>query len=113
MTKVTQVVWSGSATRQASAKSLCSSPFQQSGPGTLVEGAEFVIERTPGLDQRELARLLVDANLPQAHVRQASRGMAVGQLEEPCSAPFSDCWISPDEPEGIPILAPMIQREIL
>jgi len=65
------------------------------------------------LDQRELARLLVDANLPQAHVRQASRGMAVGQLEEPLLCAFRRLLDLLDEPEGIPILAPMIQREIL
>jgi AraC-like DNA-binding protein len=65
------------------------------------------------LDQRELARLLVDSNMPRPATRQADRGMAVGRLEEPLLCAFHRLLDLLDEPEGIPILGPLIQREIL
>jgi len=65
------------------------------------------------LDQRELARLMVDSNMPQPSRREASRGMAVGRLEGALASAFLRLLDLLDAPEDIPILAPMIQREIL
>ena len=64
------------------------------------------------LDQRELAQLMVDSELPMARPRQAERGMAVSEVSLPLLSAFSRLIGLLDTPEDIPILAPLIQREI-
>jgi len=65
------------------------------------------------LDQREIARLMVDSNLPSPRAQQASRGMAISEVTVPLLNSFQRLIELLDEPEDIPVLAPLIQREIL
>ena len=65
------------------------------------------------LDQREIAQLMVDSHLPPPRAQQSSRGMAIGEVTLPL---LSACQRLIDllaAPQDIPILAPLIQREIL
>jgi AraC-like DNA-binding protein len=64
------------------------------------------------LDQRTIAQLMVDGNLPLPRTRRASRGMAVGKVSAPLFSAFQRLIDLLDEPEDIPILAPLVQREI-
>ena len=64
------------------------------------------------LDQREIAQLMVDSHLPPPRAQQSSRGMAIGAVTVPL---LSACQRLIDllaAPQDIPILAPLIQREI-
>ena len=65
------------------------------------------------LDQREMAQLMVDSYLPPPRAQPSSRGMATGAVTLPL---LSACHRLLDllaAPQDIPILAPLIQREIL
>jgi AraC-like DNA-binding protein len=65
------------------------------------------------LDRRELAQLMVDSHLPPPPAQPASRGMATGAITLPL---LSACHRLLDllaAPQDIPILAPLIQREML
>jgi AraC-like DNA-binding protein len=65
------------------------------------------------LDQHEMAQLMVDSHLPPPRAQQSSRGMATGAVTVPL---LSACQRLIDllaAPQDIPILAPLIQREIL
>jgi hypothetical protein len=65
------------------------------------------------LDQREMAQLMVDSHLPLPRTQQSSRGMATGAVTVPL---LSACQRLIDllaAPQDIPILAPLLQREIL
>jgi len=64
------------------------------------------------LDQRELSQLMVDSNLPPPRPQQSSRGMATGEVTQPLLAAFQRLIDLLDEPKDIPILAPIIEREI-
>jgi len=64
------------------------------------------------LDQREISQLMVDSNLPPPHPQQSSRGMATGEVTLPLLTAFQRLIDLLDEPKDIPILAPIIQREI-
>jgi AraC-like DNA-binding protein len=64
------------------------------------------------LDQREISQLMVDSNLPPPRPQQTSRGMATGEVTLPLLAAFQRLIDLLDEPKDIPILAPIIQREI-
>ena len=64
------------------------------------------------LDQREMSQLLVDSHLPPPRPQQSSRGMATGELTLPLVATFQRLLDLLDEPRDIPILAPIIEREI-
>ncbi len=64
------------------------------------------------LDQREMSQLMVDSNLPPPRARQSSRGMATGGVTLPLLAAFQRLVDLLAEPKDIPILAPIIQREI-
>lgn len=65
------------------------------------------------LDQRTITQLMVDSDLPSPRTREANRGMAVGEVSVPLLGAFQRLIALLDEPEDIPILAPLIQREIL
>lgn len=65
------------------------------------------------LDQREIAQLLLDSNLPMPRPQQSSRGMATGEVTLPLLTAFHRLLDLLSEPKDIPILAPIIQREIL
>lgn len=65
------------------------------------------------LAPREIAQLMADSSLPPPRTQQESRGMAVGELSESLLCAFLRLLDLLEEPEHIPILAPLVQREIL
>lgn len=65
------------------------------------------------LDQRAIAETMVGCNLPAPRGRQAGRGMILGEGTLPLFKAFERLIELLDEPDDIPILAPLIQREIL
>lgn len=65
------------------------------------------------LDQKLLARLMLDSDLPMARTKQSDRGIATGRMTEPLVAAFGRLLDLLDEPDDIPIMAPLIQKEIL
>jgi AraC-like DNA-binding protein len=64
------------------------------------------------LDQREISQLMVDSHLPPPRAQQSSRGMATGEVTLPLLNAFQRLLDLLAEPKDIPILAPIIQREI-
>jgi len=64
------------------------------------------------LDQGEISHLMVDSNLPLPRVQESSRGMAIGEVTLPLLTAFQRLIDLLDEPKDIPILAPIIKREI-
>jgi AraC-like DNA-binding protein len=65
------------------------------------------------LDQREISQLMVDSNLPPPRVQQSSRGMATGEVTLPLLTAVQRLVDLLAEQKDIPILAPIIQREII
>jgi AraC-like DNA-binding protein len=65
------------------------------------------------LDRREISQLMVDSALPAPQSQQTSRGMALSRITLPLLNAFQRLIDLLDEPRDIPILAPVIQREIL
>ncbi len=63
-------------------------------------------------DLHEISQLMMDANLPQPPQRPNRRGIATGDLTMPLLAAFQRLVDMLAEPQAIPILAPIIQREI-
>ena len=64
-------------------------------------------------DMKELSQLLIDSNLPAPRTKQIERGMATSEITLPLLSPFQRLVSLLDEPEGIPILAPILHKEIL
>ncbi len=64
------------------------------------------------IDQREISQLMVDSNLPPPRPQHSSRGMATGEVTVPLLTAFQRLIELLAEPKDIPILAPVIQREI-
>ncbi len=64
------------------------------------------------IDQREISQLMVDSNLPPPRQQQSSRGMATGEVTLPLIMAFQRLIDLLEEPKDIPILAPIIKREI-
>ncbi|MCB1776186.1 MAG: AraC family transcriptional regulator [Candidatus Competibacteraceae bacterium] len=64
------------------------------------------------LDLNALSELMVDTTLPATLFQQACRGMAVSRLSSPLVAAVQRLLELLDAPQHIPILAPLIQREI-
>src|SRR5512136_978334 len=65
------------------------------------------------LDQREISQLMADSNLPPPRAQESSRGMAIGEVTLPLLTAFQRLIDLLAEPKDIPILVPIIQREIL
>lgn len=65
------------------------------------------------LDQRVMAELMVDGRLPPSRGEPTGRGMVVGEATLPLLQAFQRLIDLLDEPNDIPVLAPLIQREIL
>jgi AraC-like DNA-binding protein len=65
------------------------------------------------IDPREMSQLMVDSNLPPPRQQQSSRGMATGEVTLPLLSAFQRMIDLLDEPKDIPILAPIIRREIV
>lgn len=81
-----------------------------------------IIDASPGkpyfglklkLDLREVSQLMVDSNLPPPRAQQSGRGMATGEVTLPLLIAFQRLINLPAEQKDIPILAPLIQREII
>jgi len=64
-------------------------------------------------DLREVSQLMADSNLPPPRSQQSSRGMATGMLTAPLVDAFLRLIDLFDNEQDIPILAPVIQREII
>ncbi|RJR43663.1 MAG: AraC family transcriptional regulator [Deltaproteobacteria bacterium] len=64
------------------------------------------------LDLHEISQLMVDSHLPPPRVQQSSRGMATGEVTLPLLTALQRLIDLLDEPKDIPILAPLVQREI-
>ena len=65
------------------------------------------------LNLREVAQLMADSNLPPPRAQQSSRGMATGEVTLPLLTVFQRLIDLLAEQQDIPILAPIIQREII
>lgn len=64
------------------------------------------------LDLKEISQLIVDCNLPLRDVRKSERGIAVSEVSLPLLNAFQRLLDLLDEPQNIPILSPLIKREI-
>ncbi len=64
------------------------------------------------IDHSEISQLMVDSNLPSPRPQKSSRGMATGEITLPMLTAFKRLIELLDEPADIPILAPLIRREI-
>jgi len=65
------------------------------------------------LDRRSIAQMMVDRDVPLPSPQQASRGMAVSEVTVPLLNAFLRLIDLLDTPDDIPMLAPLVQREIL
>lgn len=65
------------------------------------------------LDLREVSQLMLDSNLPQPRAQQSSRGMSTGEVTLPLVSAFQRLIDLLADEKDIPILAPVIQREII
>jgi AraC-like DNA-binding protein len=63
-------------------------------------------------DYRDISQLMADSQLPPPRNQKTDRGMATGQLTVPLVNAFQRLVDLLDEEQDIPILAPVIQREI-
>lgn len=64
------------------------------------------------LDLREVSQLILDSNLPKPRPQPTSRGMATGAVTPQLVDAFRRLVALLDDPMDIPIMAPVIQREI-
>ncbi|MFB3301946.1 AraC family transcriptional regulator N-terminal domain-containing protein [Pseudomonas sp. AMR01] len=64
------------------------------------------------LDLRILAELIAQSEMPPKRERELLKGVGIGTVTEGMLASFARLVALLDEPEAIPILAPLIQREI-
>lgn len=64
-------------------------------------------------DLKEVAQMMADSNLPPPRTQQSSRGMAIGEVTLPLVTAVHRLIDLLDSEEDIPILAPIIQREIV
>ncbi|WP_343711124.1 AraC family transcriptional regulator [Kosakonia radicincitans] len=64
------------------------------------------------LDQRVLIELIAQGGLPPAKKRDIGAGVGIGTVTDVLLEPFCRLLSLLDEPEAIPVLGPLIQREI-
>lgn len=65
------------------------------------------------LDRQAMSQLIADCNLPPPPAQQSGRGMAIGQVTLPLLTAFQRLIDLLAEPKDIPILGPIVQREIV
>lgn len=65
------------------------------------------------LDLKMVSEMLADNDIPVSDARQSARGMAVSRVSGPLLNAFSRMIDLLDEPESIPVIAPLIHKEIL
>ncbi len=64
------------------------------------------------LDLRMLAELIAQSDLPPTRERSVAKGVGIGSVTPAMLASFERLLALLEEPESIPVLAPLIQREI-
>jgi hypothetical protein len=64
------------------------------------------------LDLRMLAELIAQGDLPPTRERAMMKGVGIGTVTDGMLTAFARLVALLDEPEAIPVLAPLIQREI-
>ncbi|HCI3132207.1 TPA: AraC family transcriptional regulator, partial [Klebsiella pneumoniae] len=64
------------------------------------------------LDQRVLMELIAQGSLPPVKKRDAGTSVGIGTITDALLEPFCRLLSLLDEPEAIPVLGPLIQREI-
>lgn len=64
------------------------------------------------LDLRILAELMLESSLPQPHTQQPGHAMATGRVTPELVNAFQRLVDLADKPKDIPILAPIVKREI-
>ncbi|AZF11150.1 Transcriptional regulator, AraC family [Pseudomonas sp. R2-37-08W] len=64
------------------------------------------------LDLRMLAELIAQGGLPPTRERAMMKGVGIGRVTDGMLAAFARLVALLDEPDAIPVLAPLIQREI-
>ncbi|WP_225911409.1 AraC family transcriptional regulator [Pseudomonas lactucae] len=67
---------------------------------------------TFGLDLRILAELIAQSELPPQRERSVLKGVGIGMVTDGLLEAFARLVALLDEPQAIPVLAPLIQREI-
>ncbi|WP_218011542.1 AraC family transcriptional regulator [Azohydromonas lata] len=65
------------------------------------------------LDPHEINRMVLEGKLPPARGQGNERAMTVGSVHVPLLRAFQRLVDLLDEPESIPVLAPLVQQEIL
>ena len=65
------------------------------------------------LDRLEISRMMSDTDLPAPRLRPSGSGMAIGRVTSPLLNAFRRLVDLLDEPADIPILSPVIRREIV
>lgn len=65
------------------------------------------------IDLRQMSQMMVDSHLPAPRPLQAGRGMAIGAVTVPLLSAIQRLVALLDHPQDIPILAPIVQKEIL
>lgn len=65
------------------------------------------------LNLKEVSQLIVDTNFPALHAQQSEPGMVLGKISLPLLTAVQRLVQLLDEPQDIPILAPIYQKEIL
>jgi AraC-like DNA-binding protein len=65
------------------------------------------------LDLREISQMMVGSNLPAPRMQRSSRGMATGEMTLPLLNAFQRLVDLLEDEEAIPILVPIVQREIM
>jgi AraC-like DNA-binding protein len=82
----------------------------------------YILEASPerpflslllALDLREITSLMMDGHLPAPRVQTGERAMAIGRVDWPLAHAIQRMVELLDEPASIPIMAPLVQREIL
>lgn len=65
------------------------------------------------LEKKHIAQMMVDNELSVSRTQDVSRGLAVSKITLPMVQAFLRLLDLLDQPEDIPVLAPLIQKEIL
>jgi len=65
------------------------------------------------LDQNEISQMMMDSHMPPPRQQSASRGIAVSKITLPVLEIFHRLLNLLDDPESIPIIGPLIQRELV
>ncbi len=65
------------------------------------------------LNRHEISKMMVNCNLPSPKEQKSNRGMATGELTLPLLTSFQRLVDLLNHPDDIPILSPLIQKEII